>query len=225
MNLLKIIVPSVIALGVGFYGGTLVAGNGGGSADILFLDQQKVLTESEAGKSIDAQLKALGEQINTELRSIQQQIEAEGQQLQADRENYSEEELARRVQFLRQKAQGFDQLKQIREAELQQARANAIAELAETWEPLTEDIFEERGGYVLMEKANLLQSDESGDITEALIAALDEEVSTIDVVKPDLQGQIIAAQQAQQQAAQARAQQAQQGQVAVPATVPTGDDQ
>jgi outer membrane protein len=223
MKFLKIIVPAVIALVIGFVGGTVVAGKGGGGADILFLDQQKVLLESEAGKSIDEQLQALGEQVSQELRNIQAQIEAETQQLQADRENYSEEELGRRVQFLRQKAQGFEQLKQIREAELQQARANAITALAEEWEPLSEEIFEERGGYILLEKQTLLNSDESGDITEALIAALNEEVTTVEVVKPDLQGQLIAQQQAQQQAAQARAQAAQQQNNPPAATV--SDDQ
>ncbi|MCQ8185551.1 OmpH family outer membrane protein [Parvularcula maris] len=217
MNILKIIIAAAVALVVGFFGGTVVAGRDGGKANILFLDQQKVLLESEAGKSIDEQLKKLGEEVATELQTIQAQIEAEGQQLQADRENYSEEELARRVQFLRQKAQGLEQLQQIRQAELQQARANAIAELAEEWEPLSEDLYEERGGFVLMEKQNVLFSNEEGDITEALIAALDEEVTSIDVVKPDLQGQLLAQQRAQQQAAQAAAAAQQQPAQAVPA--------
>lgn len=174
-------------------------------ANILFLDQQRVVSESKAGQSIDNQLQTLTQQVAAEIQQQSAAIEQEGQALQASQESLSKEDFGKRYQVLLQKAQAVEQLKQIRQAELNQARSKAISDLRDQWEPISESVFNKRKGFVLLEKQAVLVASEKGDITDEVIQQLDRAVQTIQVVKPDLVAQ---AQQAQaQQAAAFEAQQ------------------
>lgn len=192
---------------------TMFAASGSALAQkngILFLDQQRVISDSKAGKSIDQQLNALAQQVAAEISQEDAAIKKETADLQASQESLSKEDFGKRYQALLARAQRFEQFKQIRRAELEQARNKAITELAEAWEPISDEIFKKKKGYVLLEKQAVLSADDRGDITEEVIRALDKKLTTVAVVKPDLQAQIIAAAQAQQaQAAAAQAQQAQ----------------
>lgn len=191
-----------LALSLLVAGGSALAQRG----NILFLDQQRVVSESKAGQSIDSQLAAMTEEVAFELQKRQAALEKDSQDLQANRETLSDEDFTARYNALVGRAQQLEQLKQIRQAELQQARTKAINDLRAQWEPVSQSIFDKKKGYVLLEKQSVLIADDRGDITDEVIAELDAAVTTIQVVKPDLQAQLAAAAQAQQ------AQQAAQGQ-------------
>lgn len=166
----------------------------GDTAGILFLDQQRVVSESAAGKSIDAQLRTLTEQVATELQPEQTAIENEGKTLQGQQATLGQEAFAQRYQALLQRAQRHEQLKQLRQAELQQARNTALGALREQFEPIAESIFQRRKGIVLLERQTVLSVDPRGDITDDVIRQLDRAVQTIEVTKPDLAAQLAAAQ-------------------------------
>lgn len=174
-----------------------------GNFEILFLDQQRVVSESQAGQSIDSQLRALTEQVASELQTEQTAIEAETQTLQTAQATISQEEFGQRYQVLLQRAQVHEQMKQLRQAELQQARTNAINDLRAQFEPIAESIFQRRKGFVLLERQAVLSADPRGDITDEVIRQLDRAVQTVQVTKPDLQAQLAAAQAAQAAAAPA----------------------
>jgi outer membrane protein len=180
-------------------GGQAAAQRGG--PVILFLDQQKVVSESKAGQSIDTQLRSLAEQVSGELQQKEVELQNESQALQANKDSLSKDDFAKRYNALLQKARGLEQLKQIRQTELQQARAQAISDLAEAWDPIAKDLFQKRRGTVLLERQAVLEANESQDITDEVLKQLDRKIATVQVVKPDLQAQLAAAYQAQQQQA------------------------
>jgi outer membrane protein len=169
-----------------------------GGPNILFLDQQRVLSESKAGQSIDSQLQTMAEQVATELQTAEAALNQEAQTLQSNQETLSKEEFGKRYQVLMGRVRGLEQLKQIRQAELNQARTKAVQDLAKEWDPIIQELFKKRKGTVLLEKQAVLESTERGDITADVIKELDDKVTTVQVVKPDLQAQLAAAQQAQQ---------------------------
>lgn len=197
MTRLKLIVALLLSFAIA--SGSAFAQRG----NILFLDQQRVVSESKAGQAIDNQLAALTEQVAFELQKLQAALEQESATLQASRESLSTEDFTERYNALVSRAQQLEQLKQIRQAELQQARTKAITDLQAEWEPISQEIFKKKKGYVLLEKQAVLSADDRGDITEEVITQLDVKVQTIQVVKPDLQAQLAAAAQAQQAQAQA----------------------
>ncbi|MFC3303708.1 OmpH family outer membrane protein [Parvularcula lutaonensis] len=206
MNISRIFAAAFASLAMLTAGGAAFAQKNG----ILFLDQQRVISESTAGKSIDRQLREITEQVAREIGPEQAKIDEETNQLRDTRESLSEEDFNLRYQSLLARAQRLEQFKQLRRTELEQARTKAISDLAKAWEPIAEEIFKKKKGYVLLEKQAVLIASDKGDITDEVIAALNKKLTTVAVVKPDLQAQMLAAAQAKQQQQQAAQTQQQQ---------------
>lgn len=195
MNLRKILGGLAVALTVAAAPTAALAQR----SEVVVLNQAKVIADSKAGKSIQAQIQNFAQAAGQELQAQGQQIQAEGQALQASRESLGEDELKKRATALMAKQQGAQQLSQIKQAELVQAEQAALAELSEKLEPIIRDVTKRRRAKVVLSRADVaLMLDEEVDITDEVIAALDRTVTTIQVTKPDLVAQAQAAAAAQQ---------------------------
>lgn len=153
---------------------------------ILFIDQGKLMATSKAGLNITAQMKTLADQAEASLKAEGKKVEDEGKKLQDSKDSLSKEDFAKRYQALLAKAQQVGQLEQIKKAELAQAQGRALNDLNTVLQPVVKDILEKRKATVLLERSAVVFANESMDITDEIVAALDKKVTTIKVVKPDL---------------------------------------
>ena len=158
-------------------------------SDVLVMNQSKVIADSKAGQSIQAQLKTIGEAAQTQLQSEGQKLQTEGAQLKQTAESLSKEDLQKRVQALAVKEQGVQRLVQIRQAEVAQAEAAALSELSEALEPVVRQIMKKRKAKMVLRRADVAVMDDAVDITDEVIKALDKQVTSVKVTKPDLLAQ------------------------------------
>ena len=158
-------------------------------SDVLVMNQSKVIADSKAGQSIQAQLKTIGEAAQTQLQSEGQKLQTEGAQLKQTAESLSKEDLQKRVQALAAKEQGVQRLVQIRQAEVAQAEAAALSELSEALEPVVRQIMKKRKAKMVLRRADVAVMDDAVDITDEVIKALDKQVTSVKVTKPDLLAQ------------------------------------
>ncbi|WP_031553357.1 OmpH family outer membrane protein [Parvularcula oceani] len=168
--------------------------------DVLVLNQGELVQNSKAGQSIASQIQALAQTASAEMQGEAQKLQNEGQALQASKDSMSQEDLQKRAQALMAKQQGTQRLGQIKEAEIAQAEAAALQQLSQRVEPIVEQIAKKRRAKVVLRRVDVAWLDEDADITDEVIAALDQQVATIKVTKPDLiaQARAAAAQQQQQ---------------------------
>ena len=155
-------------------------------SDVLVMNQAKVIADSKAGQSIQAQLKTIGEAAQTQLQSEGQKLQTEGAQLQQTAESLSKEDLQKRAQALAVKQQGVQRLVQIRQAEVAQAEAAALTELSEALEPVVREIMKKKKAKMVLRRTDVAVMDDAVDITDDVIKALDKKVTNIKVTKPDL---------------------------------------
>ena len=155
-------------------------------SDVLVMNQAKVVTDSKAGQSIQSQLKTIGEAATTQLQSEGQKLQTEGAQLQQTAESLSKDDLQKRAQALAVKQQGVQRLAQIRQAEVAQAEAAALAELSEALEPVVREIMKKKKAKMVLRRTDVAVMDDAVDITDDVIKALDKKVTNIKVTKPDL---------------------------------------
>ena len=158
-------------------------------SDVLVMNQQQVLAKSKAGQSIQAQLQTIGQAAQQQLQGEGQKLQTEGQQLQQTAESLSKEDLTKRVQALQVKEAGVQRLAQIRQAEVAQAEAAALAELSKQLDPVVRQIMKKRKAKLVVRRADVAVMDDAVDITDEVIAALDKQVTTVKVTKPDLLAQ------------------------------------
>ncbi|WOI52756.1 OmpH family outer membrane protein [Parvularcula sp. LCG005] len=163
---------------------------------ILFIDEGKLLTQSQAGKSISDQVKVLAAEAEAEVKAEGVKVQEEGKKLEASKDSLSKDDFAKRYQALLQRAQQVGQLSQIKQAEVSQAEARALAELNASLQPVVKKILEKKKATVLLERRAVVYADDKRDITDEIIKALDKEIKTVKVQKVDLIAQAQAAQAA-----------------------------
>ena len=174
-----------------------VAASAAQKAEVVVMNQAKVLRDSKAGQSIAAQIKSYTEAANKELTAAGSQLQQEAASIQQRAESMSDEEKRKAAQTFAAQRQGAAQLQQIKTAEIAQAEQDAMAKLSEQLEPVVKEIMKKRKAKIVLRRTDVAIMDDAVDITDDVIKALDKRVSTISVVKPDIQAQL-RAQAAQQ---------------------------
>lgn len=166
-------------------------------SDVLVLNQVEVIQKSKAGASITSQVQAFATAAEGELKTQGGKLQGEAQALEASRESLGKEDLQKRAQQLMAGQQGLQRLGQIKQAEIAQAEAKALSDLSKQLEPIIERIAKKRKAKAVLRRTDVAWVNDDADITDEVIAALDKQVTTIAVTKPDLLAQARAAQAAQ----------------------------
>ena len=164
-------------------------------ANIVVIDQARILRESAGGQDIQRKLQAIGQTIQSELQAEQSALETEGRALEGRLANKSEEAiradtgLVSQMQSFQRKQQAFVQKGQIRQQELAQTEQNAIAEFYSALEPVLEQVLAERGGNLMVERSSVLIAQPSLDATTLAISKINASKPSVTVSRVRLPAQ------------------------------------
>ena len=156
-------------------------------ANIVVIDQARILRESAGGQDIQRKLQAIGQTIQSELQAEQSALETEGRALEGRLANKSEEAiradtgLVSQMQSFQRKQQAFVQKSQIRQQELAQTEQNAIAEFYSALEPVLEQVLAERGGNLMVERSSVLIAQPALDATTLAISKINASKPSVTV--------------------------------------------
>lgn len=156
-------------------------------ANIVVIDQARILRESAGGQDIQRKLQAISQTIQSELQAEQSALETEGRALEGRLANKSEEAiradtgLVSQMQSFQRKQQAFVQKGQIRQQELAQTEQNAIAEFYSALEPVLEQVLAERGGNLMVERSSVLIAQPSLDATTLAISKINASKPSVTV--------------------------------------------
>ena len=156
-------------------------------ANIVVIDQARILRESAGGQDIQRKLQAISQTIQSELQAEQSALETEGRALEGRLANKSEEAirgdtaLVSQMQSFQRKQQSFVQKSQIRQQELAQTEQNAIAEFYSALEPVLEQVLAERGGNLMVERSSVLIAQPALDATTLAISKINASKPSVTV--------------------------------------------
>ena len=156
-------------------------------ANIVVIDQARILRESAGGQDIQRKLQAISQTIQSELQAEQSALETEGRALEGRLANKSEEAiradtaLVSQMQSFQRKQQAFVQKSQIRQQELAQTEQNAIAEFYSALEPVLEQVLAERGGNLMVERSSVLIAQPALDATTLAISKINASKPSVTV--------------------------------------------
>ncbi len=168
---------------------------------ILVIDQERLISTSKAGKSVSTQLLKLQEAATKEVEGAMKVVGTEAEALkgkQATMEKTAFATEARKIAVKQQNAQG---LREIRVRELSIAEQRAMAKISETLRPILKSVVEQRGATILLDRNAVMYVNPDADITDDVLKQLDKKITTVRVVKVDLQAEAEKYQKAQQAAA------------------------
>ncbi len=189
-------VAAALALAVGF--AALAQ-----AQQVLVMSEERILRESAVGQHIATELQRIGQEIQAELAPLGQSIQQENEALTAETSALSEEairqrpDLLSRLQTLQQDAQQFELRRRQAQQEIVATERAAMQPVLETLQGVLQELVQERGAAVLLDRSAVVYAGESIDITAAAIERLNQRIATTPVnrVRLPQQGQGGAAQQ------------------------------
>jgi outer membrane protein len=183
-------VAAALALAVGF---AAVAQ----AQQILVMSEERILRESAVGQHIATELQRIGQEIQGELAPLGQSIQQENEALTAETSALSEEairqrpDLVSRLQTLQQDAQQFELRRRQAQQEIVATERAAMQPVLETLQGVLQEIVQERGAVLLLDRASVVYAGESIDISASAIERLNQRMATTPVnrVRVPQQGQ------------------------------------
>lgn len=188
---------------------------------VVVFDSTRVLAQSTAGQDMRTKLQAIRTQVSGELEPEAKAVQAEEQAIAQALNGLSAEQAQQRLQqdaALRQRVEAFEKRRQafaLRQAQQQElmrlTEGQALQAFDRALSPVVQGVMNARGAQVVLDRSNVTFVQPAADITQDVLARLNQEVTTVAVNRVTLEQ----AQQAIQAAQQAQGQQ--QGQQARPA--------
>ncbi len=168
---------------------------------VVTMDTARVLAESAAGQDIQQKIATIGSTMATELEPQRLTVESgfqevapitEGktpQQLEADMA--ADPALAQKVALYANNLQRYQAGMQRANQELELTRRAAFVEFRKALQPVVQSVFETSGADLLLEREEVIYAAASLDVTDQIIAKMNEVAPTVDVVRQTLpqQGQ------------------------------------
>jgi len=153
---------------------------------VLVVDQQGVLRDSLAGQDIGRQAAALRDQIQGELTAEQKAIVSAQQDLQKNSSVYSPAQREQKLKALEARQNAYPMFEQRKSQVLQTSIGQASDQLAAALRPVLQSLIDENHATLLLDRANVMYSLPTYDVTQEAIKRLNARVKTIKVVRVNL---------------------------------------
>lgn len=156
---------------------------------IITYDQARLMRDSAGGKDIAQKLQAIGNSMKTELESEGRALDTEGKSVETRVRGLSPEALradtalVSQYQNFQTKRAVFQQKTQVRQAELQQTEQNAWADYFKTLQSVLQEVANERGAQVVLERNGVAYSAPNLDVTDLVMSKMNARKPSVTVTR------------------------------------------
>ncbi len=144
-----------------------------------FIDFTKVLNTSKAGASAQDKLQSQFKSESKKYNTQQKAIKKEESQLITQKKQVSSEDYQKKVKKLREKVSDFQKNKQKSFNSLAAARRNSKKKLLEKVNPIIEKYMVDNNIRIIIDKKSVILGDRELEITNKIIAILDQKIPSI----------------------------------------------
>ena len=144
-----------------------------------FIDFQKILNESIAGKKAQNQLKNSLEQTVKKLEQTQKNLQDQEKKIIQQKKLISPEEYKKQVDDLRKKVSDLQKNRANALQKISKQRAKAKKELLKNLNPIIQNYMQEKKIRMVLNKKDLILADEKLDITKNIMDILNKKIKSI----------------------------------------------
>ena len=156
-------------------------------AGICLFGRDGAIANSKAGQATDARLRQLGQGVQAELNPEQQAIIAENNALKVGGANIPALQRDQRIGALQKRATAFTQLQQLRTAQLQATRTQALDQILKPMDQVLGPISTAHHCSVVIERSATYGFNQAMDLTPDVVRQLDVRMptNTFDLARPE----------------------------------------
>ena len=146
---------------------------------IVYLNIEKIMKTSKAGKSIINKINQTNEENLKKFKKIEEDLKKDEQDLIAKKNILSEEEFKKKFDLLKKKINDYKILRQNSIQDITSKRRNASSEFFKKINPILGKYATENNISFILQKKNIIMGKTELDITDDVLKIIDKEVSKI----------------------------------------------
>jgi len=148
---------------------------------ISYVDMEKLMNISEAGKSITSQLTALHKKTISDLKIIEDELKKSEADIVKQKNVISKEEFDKKISVLRNKAKNYQNQRKEANNSINRKRLDAMSKLINIIQPILSDYANQNSISIIFQKKNIIIGKTELDITNDILKILNEKHQMIDI--------------------------------------------
>ena len=148
---------------------------------VCLLSRQAIFANAEVGKSASAQIAKLTEQAQAEVLAERKPLEDEARKLDSQRGQLKPDQYAEQQQSIARRWAELQKKADHRTREIEATRQKAIERISLEAQPVLSEVYKQRRCGLLLDRGVALGGNFSGDLTAAVVQALDGKIKTIPI--------------------------------------------
>jgi len=157
----------------------LISVPGYSSEKVVYLDLEKIMQQSTAGKSIIAQLKKKRESSISKFKKKEQEISNKEKKLISQKNVLSKEEFESKIIELRKDISNYQKDRNKTSNEIAKSRVKASTKLINKLTPILEDYSKKNSIRIIVQKKNIIMGKKEDDITDDILKLINQSVKNI----------------------------------------------
>ena len=149
------------------------------SEKIVYLDVEKIMQQSIAGKSIITQLKKKREVLISNFKKKEKEIMDKEKKLIAQKNVLSKEEFESKIIELRKDISNYQKERNKTSNDIAMSRVKASTSLINKLTPILEDYSKKNSIRIIVQKKNIVMGKKEDDITKDILELINQEVKNI----------------------------------------------
>ena len=149
------------------------------SEKIVYLDVEKIMQESIAGKSIVAQLKKKREATISKFKKKEKEIIEKEKKLISQKNVLSKEEFEKKIKDLRGDISNYQKERNKASNDIAKLRIKASTSLIKKLTPILEDYSKKNSIRIIVQKKNIVMGRKEDDITKDILELVNQKVKNI----------------------------------------------
>ncbi len=151
------------------------------SEKIVYLDVEKIMQESIAGKAIISKLKKKRETSISKFKKKEKEIFEKEKKLISQKNVLSEEEFKKKIQDLRSDIANYQKDRNKTSNDITQTRIKASTDLIKKLTPILEAYSKENSIRIIVQKKHIVMGSKDDDITKDILNLVNQKIKNIKV--------------------------------------------
>ena len=151
------------------------------SEKIVYLDVEKIMQESIAGKNIIAKIKKKRETSISKLKIKEKEIVEKEKKLISQKNVLSEEEFKKKIQDLRLDISKYQKERNNASNDITKTRIKASTNLIKKLTPILESYSKENSIRIIIQKKHIVMGSKEDDITKEILNLVNQKIKSIKV--------------------------------------------
>ena len=148
---------------------------------IIYIDINKIISNSESGKYLNKELNKINNENITEFKNIEKELKAEEESILKQKNILKESEFNSKVSELREKVKSYNEFKNKKNNDLKKLRDNAAKKILDILNLILSEYSVKNSISLIIDKKNIIIGKSELDVTNQIMELLNKKIKKVDL--------------------------------------------